>query len=145
MNPLIVFRNHYEFTIYFANSLWIHSLSVSRIYLESTIFFDTTMNSLWNYYEITMKSIWIHYLFRYFTRNSSFFSRIHYIFREFPINLRSASPFFYEFTICFANSPWIHYEFTIFFAMSLGNHQRSRKFIMDTLSTLRIPLESGNS
>ena len=35
-----VFRNDYEFTIYFANSQWIHySLFVSQIDFESTIFY----------------------------------------------------------------------------------------------------------
>ena len=81
------------------------------------------------------------------------------MFREFPMNLRSALRFFYEFTICFANSPWIHYlfrdstmnslantriheEFTIFFAILLGDHHRFRIFTMNTLSISQIHLES---
>ena len=49
---------HYEFTIYFANLLWIH-------YRSGEI--------LWIHYEIIiffMHSLWIHYLFCEFTMNS---------------------------------------------------------------------------
>ena len=145
-------RMSYGFTICFAISFWIHSifsnsLSVLRIYLEST--------SLSNHYDFDIKSLWIHYLLHAFTRNSSSVSQIlykfticfvifhwiryfflnslliHYLLRDFnmnsisisrihlestfsrqiTMNLRSASRFFYEFTICFPNSPWIPYLF----------------------------------
>ena len=119
--------------------------------------------------EFTKNPLWIHYLLRDFTRNSSIFSRIHYTFCELPIDLLSASRFFYEFTICSANSRWInyifrdftinslshyenticyaysrriHYKFPIFFAISLGIHYLLREFTMNTLSISRIHLES---
>ena len=67
--------------------------------------------------------------------------------RDFSMHSLSVSPIHLESTIYFVIPLWlavtlIHEEFTIFFAISLGNHQRSRKFITDTLSILRIPLKS---
>ena len=115
---------HYEYTIDFANSLWIHYLipeinikllSSSRFLFEFILFFEfsicfanspwihdpfqTTMILIWNHYEITMKSLCIHYLLHVFTKNSSSFSRMHYLFREFFMISLSASWFFFEFTI----------------------------------------------
>ena len=90
-----------------------NALFVSQIHLKSIIFFAY--------------SLWIHYLFRDFTRNSSYFSRIHYLIHKFSMNslfsLTSLSvsqihlesiflPNHYELTICFA----FHYEYTYFFS-----------------------------
>ena len=145
LNSLSSFRNHYQYNIYlqnqfwfticFAISLWIHSifsnsLSVLRIHLESTILFKP----LWFWYEITMKSLWIHYLLHAFTKNSSSFSRMHYLFRKSSMNslffpnslwIHYLLRYFNMNTISFANSPWIHdllrnhYDFAM---KSLLNH-----------------------
>ena len=123
-------------------------LFTSRFLFKFTILFGKL---LWIRYEITMKRFWNHFLFRDFTRNSSYFSRIHYQFREFTLNPRftlnslSASRFHYEFTI-FSRihlesifSLWIyyllrdfkmnllyisgiHFEYTICFAYFLWIH-----------------------
>ena len=78
-------QNHYEFTISFAISLWIHYL-FREFTLNPLFFCGTTMYSLWNHYETTMKSLLINHLLYDFTRNSSSFSPIHYWFPEFPLN-----------------------------------------------------------
>ena len=119
MTSLSASRFHYELTIYFAISLWIHYLNP-----ENTIVFA--------------KLIWIHYLLRDFTRNSSFFRQfttyftiflwihnettilsiwIYFLFRNFSLDFI----FLRELTICFANSLnpisllWNHYKSTILF------------------------------
>ena len=76
-NPLSVTRSYFEFTVYFANSLWFHSFSwihhesiiffaissiVFRIHHELTIFFA---NILWIHYQFTIcfaDSLWFHFL-----------------------------------------------------------------------------------
>ena len=140
MNSLSASWFFFQFTICFLNSPWIHFL-----------FCGTTMNSLWNHYETT--------------RNSSSFSRIHYLFREFPMNSQFATRFLLGLTIFFANSLsvtliyhrstifysqrlWIRYEitikslveqyeFTIFFAISLWIDYLSCEIILNPLSFLR--------
>ena len=48
-----------------------------------------------------------------------------YLFREFPLDSLSASRFLFEFTICFANSPWIHDFFFETTMNSLWNHYKT--------------------
>ena len=110
MSSLSASLFHFEFTIFFSKSLWIHylfrkltfhylwnfslnSLYFSRIHLESTLFRKITMDSLSPsqfHYEVTIfftNSIWIHYFIPKITMNTLFFSRNQYLI-----------------TICFANS-----------------------------------------
>ena len=145
LNPLSFLRMHYKFEICFAYSPWIHYP-----------FFGITMNSpsiSRNHYELTIGSAF-HYENTFFfanllstsrslSLNSLFFSwsqydctifftislRIHHLFREFSLN----SFFFFEFTICFANSPWIHDLFRNHYD-SLWNHY---EIIMNPLSASR--------
>ena len=110
-------QNQFGFTICFAISLWIHSifsnsLSVLRIHLESTILFKP----LWFWYEITMKSLWIHYLLHAFNKNSSSFSRMHYLFRKFSMN----SLFFPEFTLNSLSASLFQYEYYLFREFTLN-------------------------
>ena len=94
-----------EFTIFFANSPWIHFFG------QITMIYYLLRVSLWKHYpsrEVTICiaiSLWIHYLFREYILNSFFrpnhydtlsaspftmntlsFSRIHYLLREFTLN-----------------------------------------------------------
>ena len=133
MNTLSFSRNHYEVTICFAISLWIHypipritmwTFSFSQNHYKFTIF-------LRFHYEYTIffaQSIWIHYLLREFT---TFFANclwihnettilsiwIYFLFRNFSLDFI----FLRELTICFANSLnpisllWNHYKSTILF------------------------------
>ena len=134
MNSLSASRFHYEFTICFANSPWIHYLfrritmnflSFSLFHCKNTIFFRDFTIDFTNF-------LWIHNLLREFTLNShllwdftinssSFslitlnslsFSRTHYLFRGFTLN-----PLF------FAKPLWIRYEITM---RSLWIHYRLR-------------------
>ena len=106
----------FVFTLFFANSPWIHYF-------------------LWNRFEFTILitlSLWLHNLSRDFSMNSLsvtlnplsisrfdygstiYFGNllwIHYLFRAFPMNSQSSLQFYYEFTIFFAKSLWIHYQF----------------------------------
>ena len=96
VNSLFISRIFYEFTICFANLLWINypfreitvnSLSFSRISYKFTTYFAI--------------SSWIHFFFA----NSLFFTRIHYLFRDFSLNSlsyansRSVSPIHLESSI----------------------------------------------
>ena len=97
MNTISFSRTHYLHCDFSLNSS-----SVSRIHLESTIFFCvTTINSLWNNHESTITSLWIHYLLRDFTGNLSSFSLIHYLFCEFTSNQLSLLQNHDKFTILF--------------------------------------------
>ena len=90
INTLSAPRFHYYFPI------WIHYLNswyVLRIGFESGIVFE---NSLW----IDAFSQILYKFTTYFSTSLwIFFSRIHYLFRDFTRN----STFFHEFTKCFAN------------------------------------------
>ena len=125
LNLLLFLQNNYvyEFNILFPKSFWIHSLR-PEINLNS-------LSASWFHYEYTTcftisgftKSIWMHY----------FFSRIHYVFREFPIdyfvlrdfslNSLSFTRFHFEFTI-FSRNYYVH---TLFYANSLSVSQRHLK------------------
>ena len=114
-------RIHFEFTIFFANSLWIHffreltfnSLSIPRIHWKFSL------NSI--RYEFTIcfaNSLLIHFLFRELTFNSlsiyhdSWYFLIKLLIHfEFTSNLLSSSRIHYQFTIFLADSLWIHYLF----------------------------------
>ena len=128
--------NHNEFNIFFTISPKIHhffaiSLSVPRIYLESTILFA--------------ESRWIYYPFLFITVNTLFASRFYYksiiYFAIFPrIHYLLWIHFiFREFTISFAISLWIQYlipEITmnvLFSAKSIWIHYRLRDFTMNSL------------
>ena len=108
MNTLFASQFLLQFTIVFAEPLWIRS--------------EITKKPLWNHYEFTIFAIsleihchfrkfticfaifpWIHYLPRDFSLNLLSFSRIHYLLREFSLNPLS---FFFE-TIM--NSLWNQY------------------------------------
>ena len=107
-------RFHYEFTICFAISLWIHYL-----------FREFTLNPLF-----PANSLWIHYLLCEFTMNSKSFSRLYfkfiilientlwtsYFLPAFTMNSLSFSGIYYEFTICFANFN----EFTLFLELPMN-------------------------
>ena len=152
--------NHYETTmkslcihyIFFVISIWIHYLR-RDFYLNSFFFFEFTICSPWT----TMISPWNHYEI---TRNSSSFSRIHYLFRECPMDSPSASRFLFEFILFFrihylfceftlnprSFSLWPHHEITvnslfvskihlefIFFAKSLRTHNLLRILSLNSL------------
>ena len=145
MNSLSVSRNHLEST--FFRKITMNTLFASRFLLQFTIVFaeplwirsEITKKPLWNHYEFTIFAIsleihclfrkfticfanfpWIHYLPRDFSWNLLSFSRIHYLLREFTLNPLSFFRNDYEFAM---KSILIHYlfrELTIFFANSLS-------------------------
>ena len=164
MNSLSSSRFHYEFTVCFENSAWIHffrqitmnSLSASQFSFDFAIFFAT---SLWIHYlnpEITMnsrffrdftmislffvKSLWIHSFFREFTICFATWLCRHYLLHDFAIDSLSFPLTNLEFTIYFAitlNSlliSEIHCEYTICFANFLWIHNLLRDFTMNSLS-----------
>ena len=105
-NSLNVSWVNYEFTIYFANSLWIHSFFNS---LEIEFRF-------WEFAIYVAKIPWVHYEFTCCFPNILW---IHYLFRGFTMNFLGISRICFEFTINFPNSLWIYYlfrEFTIYLA-----------------------------
>ena len=140
MNQSIFSRTYFKFTISLVNSLGIHyffhdftimtplivrvltlnllflsrihygSINYSRIGPELTIFSRIHSQSIIFF----ANPLRIYYLFREFTLNSYFFSRIHY---QFTICSRTHyesinfSRFDPEFTFSFANSLWIPYLF----------------------------------
>ena len=100
---------------HFFRECTLNSISSSRINYQFTVFFAI---SLWIPFEFN--SLWIYYLFRGSTFNSLLIqfamnwpsiSRIHF---KFPLNSIR-----YEFTIYFANSLWIHFLFREFTFNSL--------------------------
>ena len=148
--------NHFEFTICFAISLWLHYL-FRELSMHSLSALRLTMN--------TLSFSRIYSLFCDFTMDSPSVSRIYLestFFLRITLNSLSASRLHYEFTICFANSPrihffywitinslwnhyeitmkplWNHYEFTIFFATSLGIHHLFREFTICFANSLSI-------
>ena len=100
--------NHYKFTFFFANLLWIHcflnSLPFSRISYEFPF--------------VSANSLWIHFRFRESAMNSLSFTRIQYEFVFCCLYSLSISRIYHEFTIYFA----IHYRSSFFFANSLWNY-----------------------
>ena len=94
LDPLSSSPNHYEFTICFANYLWIfyllrdfslNPLSFSRIRYLLRGF---TLN-LFYFRGVSINSLsfsWIHILFREFTIFFVFSLWIHYLFRDFTMN-----------------------------------------------------------
>ena len=117
-NSLSFSRIHFELTIYFANSLSLHSLlrefisdslSGSRIrylFRAFTIFFADQLSISRIHFHFTMNSL----LLCDFTSNSLYFSRIHFQFNMFFRDVTSNSLYFREFLI-FSR---IYFEFTIF-------------------------------
>ena len=123
LNPLFVFWNNNEFTIYSANSPWLHySLFVLQIDFESTIFYILLISRIhdnftifpsnelsfsWNHYEFTIcfsilllcfaNYVKIHYRLHEITFNSLSFSRNHHEFTIFSL-------IYLESTIVFAKS-----------------------------------------
>ena len=141
-NSLFVSRTNFEFTIFFANPLFIlriyfGSIILSGIYYGLTICF---MNLLFfRVITIYLMSLTINLIsFSEFTMDSLSVSQIHYFFVNLPLIYFGSMIFSrnnYKFTICFekcpfyVNLPLIHYicEFTLdplFF----------REFIVDSLS-----------
>ena len=112
LNSLSPSRFHNEFTVFFANPLWIHVFSP-------------------NHYGFTICyaiSLWTHYLFYDNTINTLSASRFYY---KFTMDTLLISQIHFKFTIFFAKSLYIHYrfrEFTICFANSLLNCYLFREF-----------------
>ena len=113
----------YGFTISFVISLWIHSLffRIHYLFCAFTLNPQSFAKSLWFPYEITMKSRSNHYeitinslSFSRFHLEFIIFSRIHHLFRKFPMNSLSFSRNHFEFTICFTIPLCIHCLFRKF-------------------------------
>ena len=116
--------------------------------------YEVTMNSLsisWSYYELTIlsriswefnwcfaHSLWIQLVFRVYTFNSLYISRIHYLWHEFTMNSMTFSHTHYEFTI-FSR---VYYWFTIFIVDSSWIHLVFREFTINLLSISRIYYEN---
>ena len=137
MNSVDVSCEHFEFTIYFADSLWIQYrlgeiLWIHYQFHEFTInfgeFFWCFANILWihclnressknsrdvrilfEFNWFSANKLWIHFIFREFTINLLPFSRIHYLFREFTLDLLSFVRIYNEFTIFFTILLWTPY------------------------------------
>ena len=115
-----------KFTIFLANSPWIHYL-----FCELTIYFATQLWFYFPYHEFTIffpEIQWIYYLYCCYTENSLShceftinllsFSWIHYKLTVFIANLRRIPIMFLEFTMITVDV-WhslIDYQFTINFA-----------------------------
>ena len=127
MDSLCLLLIHYDFTIYFANSIWTHylfreftmnPLSISQIHYEPTIYLAN--------------SLWIDYLFQYCIYLLSI--------RRFTMNSLSFSWFHHKFIVYFVNSLGIYY---IFFEFTLNQisisrvRYLSRENKMKTLSVSR--------
>ena len=118
---------HYEFPIFFANSLRnrhlfrelsLNSLSFREFSLNSLFFREFTLNSLSSSrinFEFFILSR-IHFEFTIFFANSL---RIHYFLREFTSNLISISRIYYQFTFSYANSHinsiWLYESLLLYF------------------------------
>ena len=120
LNFLFLSRIHYEFFIFFANSLSIHYL----------------------FGEFTMAPL----IFRVFTLNLLFLSRIHY---QFTICSRTHYEsinfprIHFEFTIFFVFTLWIHYLLRQFVTLSVSRliHYFFRKFSLYLLSLREITMD----
>ena len=120
--------------------LWIHyllrdftknTLCASRFYYGFTIFVVISLGIQHPFREFTMETLFISLKFTLNYENTHLRPEINLIFL-------SASWFLYEFTICFANSPWIHY----FFANCFWIHYLLRDFLLNILFFLEITLNS---
>ena len=100
---LDVSRIHYEFTIYFTISLWIHSLF--REYTINSVSFSQA------HFQFTIESR----IYCEFPNNFAIILNLTIFFA----NLLSISRKCLEFTICFAITLWIHYRFREFTMNSL--------------------------
>ena len=116
MNSLSISLIYYEFTIYFANILWIH-----YIFREFTIIHFRIANLLWKYF-----------VFRVYTKNSLSISQIHHEFILFYTNPLWIQFRFSEFTIFMANSLWIY----LVFRDSQWIYHLHRKFTLDSHNTI---------
>ena len=104
----------------------INSVSIEQVHYEFTI--ESRI-----YYRIA-NSLWISSQFCEYIKNSLYFSRIHYLYRENIMNLIRDN----EFTVCFAIWLWIYvislslsriyFDFTIFFANLLFSCYLLREF-----------------
>ena len=119
MNSLSSSRYHFDSTICFVISLWIHyhfheinvnSLPISRFYYEFNIF---SPKSLLIHFFIA-ETIWIHYFCRDFTMISLSAWWFHYEYRKIKMISLSSSRNHYEYTINIAILRWIHYIFRVF-------------------------------
>ena len=110
-------ENHYEFSIFFANWLWLKSIYCEVIMIIIIIFHEFTMN------------LYLHFNYPESTLCSLSFSRLHSVSTIFVFRINFESkPLYYkrirsEFAILFSVNPllfaWIHYELTFFYAHSI--------------------------
>ena len=117
MNSLSSSRFHFDCTICFVISLWIH-YHFPEITMKTLVFIA--------------KSVWIHYLLRDFTMNSLNISVIHF-------DMLSVSRISYKIAIYFAILLWIHFllrEITVNF-LSFWIHYLIPDVTMLTLSFSR--------
>ena len=139
----------YEFTICFANSLWIHYFFVNSL-RNTSLLRENTSNSLFfsrSHFEFTIFSrihfqfpllfiysliipfefslLWIHHMIREFTFNS----RIHFEFIFF-------SRIHFQSSLFFANTLTIQFEFSL-----LWIHHMFREFTFNFLSSSQIHLQ----
>ena len=157
MISVCVSHTYFEFTIHWANSLWIlyeftwcfiNSLRIyylfleftmnliyfSRIYYEFTLFFANS--SCFHSLSIA-DSVRILLVLREFTMNSFSVSRIRWLFRENTMNEISVIQWihclFRESTMYLLSISQIDYELTIYFAKLSRIHFLFCEFIMDSL------------
>ena len=100
---------------------------------------DITLNALSS--EFSKDSLWFPLIHLELTMD---FLHIHYLFREFTMNLLSITLIHLEFIIFYANSlsfSRIHYDLTFLFAISIWIHQLFLEFRLDSLSFPRIDYE----
>ena len=149
---------HFEFNIFYANSLWIHYqlheftmdlLSFSRIHYDFTIFIAIfTMNSLlvtqihYGFIIFFATSLWFYYIFRGFIKNSLSVPRIHnesiILFANGIIILRNYSEWSVYFAILFIRIfPRNHCGSFLFYVNSLCFYYHFRKRNINWLSISR--------
>ena len=128
LNSLSPSRFHNEFTVFFANPLWIHVFSPNHYgfticYAISLwthyLFYDNTINTLSAsrfYYKFTMDTLLISQIHFKFTILFPKSLWLNYLRPEINLNSLSASPSHLESSLFRRN----HFEFTIFF----GNHYK---------------------
>ena len=117
-------RNPFEFTIWLANSLWIHylirkfssnPLSILGIHFKITILFANSLR--------------VPYIFREYTTNSLLFSKIHFQFTIYFANLHWI-PLLCEYTLNLLSFSRIRIDSTTFLSNPLSIHNLFREFTM---------------
>ena len=132
-NSLSVLRIYFEFTFFFANSLWIYNL-YRKATMNSLCFFAHSLSITRIDYEFIVfipNLVRIHVVFLGFTLNSLYFWRIHFqstIFFMISLWIHLIYDISY-----IANSLWIHYifsriHFPLFFVISLRTYLIYRGF-----------------